>query len=207
MTIGSVHGNVPMQVVDKLDCSPDVPNCPDQDAFQLEMFGELYPGILGAYPRPPALEGCCDNPLGALDGRIGRTFILHANFDAPAVTLDPAPATVAGFTIVSISALGAPRGCIRVYEVQHETCGPVLFDTGSGAIFVETMGTVPGPPWTHALLRLGSWSHDFSLGPRAPNVPISIRRGDATRIVIGLAALQTFDVYFDLDGRRIGMSK
>ena len=206
MTIGPVHGSVPLQVVDKVDCSSEIPNCPDQDQFQLEMFGGVYSGILGAYPRPPALEEWGENPLGALDGRIGRTFILHAALDAPSVTLNPAPATVADFTMVPIGAMGAPRGCIRVYDVQHETCGPVLFDTGSGALFVQTMGTVPGPPWTHAVLRVGGWSHDFTIGPHAPNVPISIRRGDATRIVVGLAALQKFDVYFDLDGRRLGMS-
>ena len=206
-TIGPVHGNVPLEVVDKIACGQEVPNCPDQDQFQLEMFGGSYPGVLGVYPRPPAMEGCCDNPLGALDNRVGRTFVLHAALDAPTLTLDPSPAAPAGFTLVAIGALGAPQGCITVFGLGSQTCGPVVFDTGSSTIFVQTLGTVPGPPWRHALLRIGSWTHDFTIGPHPPDVKISIRRGEEQRIVIGLAALEKLDLYFDLDGHRIGLPK
>jgi hypothetical protein len=207
MTIGAVHGNVPLEVVDKIACSQEVPNCPDQDQFQLEMFGGSYPGVLGVYPRPPAMEGCCDNPLGALENQIGRSFVLHAAFDAPTLTLSPAPATIAGFTLVAIGALGAPQGCITVYGLGSQTCGPVIFDTGSSSIFVQTLGIVPGAPWTHALLRIGSWTRDFTIGPHPPDVKISIRRGEEQRIVIGIAALEKLDLYFDVDGRRIGLPK
>ena len=98
------------------------------------------------------------------------------------------------------------RGCIRIYDTGLETCGPVIFDTGTPQLLVTTTGMVPPRPWSHATLRIGAWTHDFLIGaPGSAGVPFSVRRSDVIRIVVGLSAMQQFDVYYDLERRRVGV--
>jgi hypothetical protein len=208
--IGSEHGsNESIQIVDRLACTPEYPDCRAKTTQQAEMFGQLYPGIFGALPLPPGQPTCCDVPFGGLDGRVGRTFIVHADFDEPTVTLNPDATMKSAFTVIPIGPLLGPRGCIRIYDVGQETCGPVLFDTGGNQILIMTTGVVPAKPWTHALLRIGSWTHDFDLGLRASGgrIGVSFKRYAEMRIVVGLSALQDLDLYYDLDARNIGLSK
>lgn len=204
--IGAARANnVPLQIVDEFGCGPEIRgDCPAQ-TLGMETFSG-YAGIFGAYIRPPLLKGCCDSPFFNLDGKIGHRFIVHANFDGPTVTLNPDAATQRTFSIVDFEAFGAPRGCIRVYESAHETCGPVIFDTGTPPLLITTTGTVPPQPWTHATLRIGTWTHDFKIGPLSRGgVPLSVHRSDVVRIVVGLMAMQEFDVYYDLDRRQVGV--
>lgn len=206
VSIGSAQGtNVPIQVVDRVACSSvQLSQCP-KDLVDAMQFAGPYPGILGVYIRSPQLE-CCDSPLYNLEGKVGRRFIVHANFEAPALILNPTASTMKAFSVVDFEAFGAPRGCIRIYESGHETCGPVIFDTGSPMILVTTTGTVPGQPYTHAAVRIGSWTHDFTIGQfGSTGVPLYVVHSDVVRIVLGLPAMQQFDVYYDLDARRVGV--
>jgi hypothetical protein len=206
LAIGAAHAsNVPIHVVDEIGCSPEVRDCPD-NAGEPVLFSGIYPGIFGAYLRQTGNAGCCASPLIALDGGVGRRFIVHANFNAPTLTLNPDDVALTAFSVVDFAAFGAPRGCIRVYGGGQETCGPVIFDTGTPQLLITTTGMIPAPPWTHATLRIGSWTHDFAIGAYASGgVPFSVRRTDVIRIVVGLTAMQDFDVFYDLEHRRVGI--
>ena len=95
-----------------------------------------------------------------------------------------------------------------VYKPSHlgHMVGPVIFDTGTPQLLVTTTGMVPPRPWSHATLRIGAWTHDFLIGaPGSAGVPFSVRRSDVIRIVVGLSAMQQFDVYYDLERRRVGV--
>ena len=205
VAIGTAHANnMPFQVIDEVGCGPQVRDCQVQDA-EPDLFSGIYSGIFGAYITPQ-VKGCCVSPLFALDGGVGRRYIVHAAFDAPTITLNPDDVTVNTFSVVDFAAFGAPRGCIRIYEAGQETCGPVIFDTGTPQLLVTTTGMVPARPWSHATLRIGAWTHDFPVGALGSGgVPLSVRRSDVIRIVVGLTAMQGFDVYYDLDRRRVGV--
>jgi hypothetical protein len=206
LSIGAAHGtNVPIQVVDRVVCNPiQLTDCP-KDLVAASDFAGPYPGIMGVYVRSPQLD-CCDSPLYNLEGKVGRHFIVHANFDAPALILNPDTTTMKPFSIVDFEAFGAPRGCIRIYESEIETCGPVIFDTGSPMLLVTTTGVVPALPWTHATVRIGGWTHDFTVGAtEVGKVPLYVLHSETARIVLGLPAMQQFDVFYDLDARRVGV--
>jgi hypothetical protein len=206
VSIGAAHANnMPFQVIDEFGCGPQVRDCPTE-SVEPSLFSGIYSGIFGAYITPPVLKGCCVSPLFALDGGVGRRYVVHAAFDAPTVTLNPGDLTVNTFGIVDFAAFGAPRGCLRIYDAGQETCGPVIFDTGTPQLLVTTTGMVPPRPWSHATLRIGTWTHDFRIGGfGSGGVLFSVRRSDVIRIVVGLTAMQEFDVYYDLDRRRVGV--
>ena len=203
--IGAARASaLPFQVIDEFGCAPQIRDCP-QNAAEPSLLSGIYTGIFGAYFKDVGKD-CCVAPFGALDGGIGRRYIVHARFDAPTVTLNPDPVTLASFSVVDYEAFGAPRGCLRIYASGTETCGPVIFDTGTPQLLVTTMGIVPPAPWTHATLRIGAWTHDFQIGsPMSGGVPLSVHRDEYLRIVVGLMALQDFDVYYDVDHHRVGI--
>lgn len=204
VTMGAAHAtNMPFQVIDEFGCSPAVRDCP-VDEVEPSLFSGIYSGIFGAY-FTPTRGGCCASPLALLDGGIGRRYIVHAAFDAPTLTLNPDERMVNTFSVVDFAAFGAPRGCIRIYQTGQETCGPVIFDTGTPQLLVTTTGMIPQRPWTHAMLRIGAWTYDFPIGSGPGGVPLSVRRTDVIRIVVGLTAMQDFDVYYDLDRLRVGV--
>ncbi len=132
------------------------------------MFGALFPGILGVSAIDPAGGRCCANPLPALAGGIGRSYVVHANFANPALTLNPDAATVAGFTMVEAAGGSAPRACIRISGAEpSEVCGEVLFDTGTPQCLVATTGVGHEgafPPRTPMMLAVGPWTHAFEVG-------------------------------------------
>jgi len=206
ISIGATHANnVPFQIIDELGCSPDVRDCPDNSAMPT-LFSGIYSGIFGGYISESNQKGCCASALMALDGGLGRRYILHAAFDAPTITFNPDDRAVTMFSVVDFAAFGAPRGCIRVYGAGQETCGPVIFDTGTPQLLITTTGMIPSAPWTHATLKIGTWTHDFLLGGSGSGgVPFSVHRTDVIRIVVGLTAMQQFDVYYDLEHRRVGV--
>ena len=94
VAVGAAHGaNVPFEVIDRLACSPHlITDCP-KELIESKEFAGIYPGIFGAYLQAP-LQGCCASALYFLDGKLGRRFIVHANFAGPTLTLNPDPATM-----------------------------------------------------------------------------------------------------------------
>jgi len=131
LAIGSARGDdVTIELVDSFDCLPGR-TCAVTNGGTPEMFGVLFPGIMGLRLRDAPRGDCCANPLPALAGGVGRSYIVHANVADPALILNPDPGSVAKFTMVE-SALGISRGCVRIPSAQpSEVCGEVLFDTGT----------------------------------------------------------------------------
>jgi hypothetical protein len=206
----SLGGGAPQQtsfeLVDGFGCAEMIPNCPGANGRTPEMFGTLFPGIFGASMTDPPRGRCCANPIEALPA-YGKRFIVHAAFSGPSVTLGPDPAALAGFTMIDVARGVLPRGCVRVSSAAGEVCGDVLFDTGTPQIVVSSPGVVaqgPQPAGTTATLTVGAWSHAFAPAPEAP-LRVAMRRGQMNRIVVGLAALQSVDLYFDLAAGRIGL--
>ncbi len=196
-----------IELVDGISCADGRPDCPAANGSKPEMFGVLFPGILGLGSIDPPRGQCCSNPLPALAGGVGRTYVVRANFGAPELVLNPDAATVRAFTLLDVSRGTLPRGCVRVSASPNEVCGEVLFDTGTPQLVVTTTGIAaagPYPPGTTATLTVGGWSHAFAVGPGTP-LRLNLRRGDTNRIVVGLAALQSVDVYYDLAGGRMGL--
>ena len=203
----SVGEQTSIELVDGYGCADDRPNCSAANGGTPEMFGRLYPGILGASTVDPPRGRCCANPLGALVA-YGRRWIVHAEFSAPTLTLGPDPATLAPFTMIDVARGTLPRGCIRLSgSAPSEVCGDVLFDTGTPQFLVTTTGAAaqgPFPPGTTATLALGTWSHAFEIGPTTA-MHLAMRRGAANRIIVGLAQMQAVDVYYDLFANRMGL--
>ncbi len=196
-----------IELVDGYGCADARPNCPAANGGTPEMFGKLFPGILGASNVDPPRGRCCANPLGALVA-YGRRYIVHADFAAPTLTLAPDPAALSAFTLIDVARGTLPRGCVRLSgTAPTEVCGDVLFDTGTPQFLVTTTGIAaqgPFPAGTTATLTVGTWSHAFEIGPRTP-LHLTMRRGEANRIIVGLGPLQSVDVYYDLFAGRIGL--
>jgi hypothetical protein len=199
--VGSAHANaVPIELVDGYSWAmPGLNRTP-------EMFGQLFPGILGLSMMVPQRGRCCTNPLPALSDGVGKRYIVHAAFNGPQVLLDPDDATIQNFTMADIGDSGWPQGCITVDDLlPYDFCGEVLFDTGTPQLMIVGTGIdTPGAAARGAVahLRISDWNHDFvSGGP----MRVIVRRGPANRIIVGLAALQQIDVLFDYDAHKIGV--
>jgi hypothetical protein len=199
VSLGSARGDrIPIELVDGYSWD-------DGDTTRKpEMFGELFPGILGLDMVTPGI--CCSNPLPALANGVGKQYIVHAAFDGPQLVLDPDASMTQNFTMVDVGGDGWPQGCIDVEgNLPYDFCGPVLFDTGTPAIVISGPGIdTPGRarPGSTAHLRVADWSHDFVAGRR---MRIIVHRAAQPRIVIGLSALQEVDVLFDFNAHKIGL--
>jgi hypothetical protein len=196
-----------IELVDRIECGPQRPNCPAANGGTPEMFGGLFPGILGISITDPPRGRCCANPLAAVPGGVGQTYVVHADFAAPSLTLNPDSATVGAFTMIDVPRGALPHGCIRISSSPNETCGDVLFDTGAPQLLVTTTGIASTGAFargTTATLTLGPWTHGIAVGP-GTDVRLNVRRGDTNRIVVGLSVLQQLDVYYDIGAGRIGL--
>jgi hypothetical protein len=209
LAFAGASGSVPalIALVDRMSCAPIVPDCPAANGATPENFGGLFSGMLGISNVPPPAVGCCPNPFDA-SGWYSRRYIVHAAFDAPSVTLDPRPAALRRFTMVSVVGEQTPLGCVRLAGgVSSEVCGEVVFDTAAPNLRVVTNQTplaAPIPPGTTATLTVGDWSHTFAAGP-GTDFDVVVRSGPANRIVVGLAVLRSVDLFYDLPAERIGL--
>jgi hypothetical protein len=185
-------------------CGADQPNCAEGDGVKAIMFGGLFPGIFGVGVVDPPRGTCCSNPLEAL-GDFGKHYIVHANFKAPTLTLNPTPAVLSKFTMINVPRGLLPQGCVRVVGAQGAVCGDISFATGSPQITLTTKGIPTQGPFSSATLAIGTWSHTFTSTPEAP-LRIFARRGTENSVVIGLAAMQSVDVYYDLSAGRMGFA-
>jgi hypothetical protein len=210
VAIGDSHdaADLNIELVDNYTCAFVSPFCSSTADAPPEMFGGLFPGILGVRNEVIPDGTCCANPLPELARAVGRRFVVHAKLDNPTLTLDPDPASVAAFTLIDVPTGTVPRGCIRIgAEPSGTVCGDVVFDTGSPQIIATTTTgeTLPLPPARSAVsLTIGTWSHAIVVGG-PDHVQVSVMRARSDRIVVGLAELQSVDVYYDLDAGRIGL--
>jgi hypothetical protein len=195
-----------LELVDGYGCADERPGCPAANGRTPAMFG-AFSGIFGVGNVAPPAGGCCPNPFAAFESSRQR-YIVHAAFGAPSVTLDPADATLTRFTMVDVTGALTPLGCVRLAGgATNKVCGEMLFDTAAPELVVITTGTLtptPLPPGTTASITVGTWSHTFAIGPNA-GLHLGMRRGPRNLIVVGLAALQSVDLFYDLPAERIGL--
>jgi hypothetical protein len=202
LTIGGAHGDgVPIELVDSYHFADNGPQRTP------EMFGGVFPGILGINLFSPPRGACCMSPLPGLSDGIGKRYILRASFRGPQLILNPDDALAQTFTMADVGDNGWPQGCITVDGLlTYDFCGEVLFDTGSPGLTVFVTNAVDGtgyaPPGAVAHLRLAQWDHDFTSGR---GVRIDVRQGPSPMIIVGLSALQQIDLLFDFDHRQIGV--
>jgi hypothetical protein len=109
------------------------------------------------------------------------------------------------FSMINVPRGLLPQGCVRVAGVPGAVCGDVLFATGSPQITLTTKGMFPQGPFSTATLAIGTWSHTFASTPDAP-LRVFVRHGTENSIVIGLVAMQSVDVYYDLSAGRMGFA-
>ena len=209
LAIGDAHTgrDAPIELVNGFSCAAQRPECPAANGGTPEMFGRLFPGILGASNVEPPLGRCCRNPLSTFEGGIGLTYIVHSNLEAPTLTLSPDATERIAFTMIDVRLMAAPpNGCFAISDAK--VCGDVLFDTGSPQLVVTTNGALPNGPiarGTRMTLSMGSWSHEYTLGAGSPPLRLVVQRGVTNRIVVGLAALQNIDILYDLEAGRMGL--
>ena len=197
-----------LELIDSYGCTPQSPSCPFAKRRRPAMFGAPFAGILGVNRIDPPSGRCCPNPLRGLAGGLGLRYIVHANAAAPTLTLGAKLASPSGYTMLDVPRGMAPRGCIRLSTASNDVCGDVVFDTASPDFAITTTGAAveaPLPPGTTATLTIGPWMYAFTLG-NGTRLSAFVRRGNRSRIVVGLAELQSVDVFYDLDAGRIGLS-
>jgi hypothetical protein len=194
-------------VVDGYDCADQRPGCPAANGRTPVMFSDPLAGMFGIGNVVPPAGGCCPNPFAAFESYPPR-YVVHAAFDAPSVRLDPGDAALERFTMVDVSGAQTPLGCLRLAGgVTNKICGEMLFDTASPELAVITTGPLtplPLPPGTTASLTVGTWSHTYAIGPDT-KLHLAMRHGSQNVIVVGLAALQSVDLLYDLATERIGL--
>jgi hypothetical protein len=200
-------GTATIGLVDTVECVPTQPRCSAANGAPPDVLGGLFSGLFGLKLIDPPTTECCPNPFHWF-GMSHRRYIVHSAFAPPSIVLDPDAATVKRFTIVHISSAETPLGCIRLAGgATNEVCGEVLFDTTTSELTVTTTGAIvrmPLPPRTTATLTVGGWSYSYALSGRAgPN--LVVHGGATNSIVVGLDALQSVDLLYDLDAETIGL--
>jgi len=201
----SVVQSTQIELVDSITCADQRPNCPAANGGTPVMFGRLFSGIFGASNATVPRGGCCINPFEAFN-EYGKQYLVHANMSAPTVTLKPDSAMLAKFTMIPVPRNLMPRGCIHIPTAVNDICGEVLFDTGAPGIQVTT-NTIAANGQVRAeipaRLTIGTWSHTFA-SAKTP-VFVALVRGNTNNIIIGLAGMQSVDVFYDLAGERMGL--
>jgi hypothetical protein len=213
--IGTKPVDLAVQTVNDVRCLRNQRKCLAMDGYTGE-FGYAFSGILGAGAAQPN-DDCCTQPLRALPGNIGQRYLVHANFDKPFVILSPSTGLTHEFTMIPMTASQNaaaqwPVGCVQVGE-KMRFCAPVVFATGStGMIRVETD---KAPNWTNdgdendvlaqgnydVALGVGSWQHRYE----SAQVTIAKAKPGASRIVVGLMAMQNLDVLLDFSRAQLGL--
>jgi hypothetical protein len=172
-----------------------------------ETFGGLFPGILGIGNVAPPADACCPNPFDSF-GFYRQRYLVHAVLAAPSITLDPDENALRGFRFVDVIGAETPIGCVRISgAVSNEVCGAMVFETAVPQLTVTTTGPLvrtPLPPGTTATLTAGPWSRTYAIGP-GTGLRLVVRSGSENRIVVGLEALQSVDLFYDVTNERIGL--
>lgn len=213
--IGTKPVDLTVQTVNDVRCQRNQKHCLAMDGYTGE-FGIAFSGVLGA-GAAQINDDCCTQPLRALPGNIGQRYLVHANFGKPFVILSPSTGLTHEFTMVPMTASqnGAvqwPVGCVQVGD-KMRFCAPVVFATGStGMIRVETD---KAPNWTDdgdendvlaqgnydVALGVGSWVHRYE----SAQVTVAKAKPGASRIVVGLMAMQNLDLLLDFPHGQLGL--
>jgi len=212
LTIGGLHSDraTPLELVESIACASWAPRCPAAKGGVPDDFGRVFPGVLGLMMTTANPDDCCINPLFGLERRAGHSYLLHAAFLKPTLTLSPDSTLTNAFVTVPTGVSAWPNGCIAVKDVQLQVCGEVVIDTGLQETVIQDpapsfQGIFPGG--TVANVSIGTWKHDFTSGGEGDErYSMFSQRGDKKRIILGLGALQDFDVLFDADRARIGFA-
>jgi hypothetical protein len=215
--IGTKPVDMNVQTVNDVRCQRTQKRCLAMDGYTGE-FGFSFSGIFGVGAEP-ASDACCTPPLRALPDHIGQRYLVHANFAKPFAIVSPSAALTRDFVRVPLGAAqnGAtrsrwPSGCVQVGD-KMRFCAPVVFATGStDMIRVETD---KAPNWTDdgdentvlaqgnydVALGIGSWTHRYE----GAQVVVAKTAPGANRIVVGLTAMQNFDILLDFEKGELGL--
>lgn len=147
-------GEIPVQIVTRVTCLAQKPNCPG--------LGEERVGIMGV---DYATRSHVFNPLAQLPGPLGAGYIVDVDPAAPRVHLGLPPEAIDGFRFLPLAPAepavwpidGVTRGWSSAsvkacFEVEQEgapplrQCVPTLFDTGSTAMRIEVPDAPPEHP-------------------------------------------------------------
>jgi hypothetical protein len=210
LAVAGIRSEHPVRVeaIESIACASWSPRCSAAKGGTPDEFGRVFPGVFGLRITNALPEECCVNPLLGLTGHVGESYIVHAAFAKPSLTLNPDAATVAKFASFPTTLTSWPEGCITVKDVNLRVCGEVMVDTGLQETLIQDpspsfQGIFPGN--TVASLSIGSYKHDFTSGGEGDErYSIFSQKGDRKRIIFGLGALQDVDVYFDVVHGRIG---
>ena len=199
---GAEASNLTFQIVDHTGCASLIAAYCSHLLAVNDMF-TTYSGVLGV-AAAGATESCCANPLLELGGGIGRRFIIHSALADPTLTLNPDDAALSGFTMLNVPLGTRPLGCIRLGTAEPTRCGELIFDTGSLLTTVYANDIEKGPRQAEATaVTVGDWSHD--LAAKSGTVIALLVPSTRNRIVVGLPVMQSVDVFYDLEGGRMGL--
>ena len=150
--IGSLRGSAPVEIVDRVSCAKDRPDCVaarfDRNSYLIggEYASEGYSAILGI--GLPFHGTDIGNPLQAL-GATRWIVDLPRPFAAADghLILEPDASARAGFTMLDRDGSADAAGCIEGGPLTAAKCGTVLFDTGAPAISVAADDIETASSW------------------------------------------------------------
>jgi hypothetical protein len=227
VTIGEVSAGIPLQLIDDVRCTHEVPDCPASNV-SISDFGLQGDGIPGAGFR--AILGINTGPgdMGSTLASLGVSrwvvVLPRPNSTPGKLILNPRDDEVAGFARLPIAIEfraqkdgihDAVKGCILDEKAERKACGALMMDTGAPGIDIVNggLGTIPWPNGTKAALgffgakKIAAGEY-FIVGLRyhASRLTFSRRPGVPDPIIYaGISPYFAFDVLYEPGSDRIGL--
>jgi hypothetical protein len=228
VAVGSFSAEMPFQLIDKVQCGPNLPNCRatqvpfDEYGIGADgLPGEGFHALIGTKMGPSDIA----NPLVAIGA---RRWIVE--LPRPGATksgklvLNPRDDEVSGYTYIPIvnptryDALhDAVKGCLQRAGSTAKACGVLTFDTGASRVDVvnASIAIRYGGNWprnTQAEFELfegdkarAAVSFEAGMKANASQVFFDEYNGIGTIIFAGVAPYFAFDVLYDPSRNAIGL--
>ncbi len=228
LTIGGLTASIPVQLVEKADCTARIPNCPASRIAlgQFGMQGDGLPGegfraIIGINMAQAEIA----TPLRAIGAARWIVELPRPGGGAPGrLILNPGDDETKDFAMLPIAAAyhsqkgglhDSVAGCILNATSQAKACGALMMDSGAPGIRV-LHGGLGAKPWdndTPALLAFYDGKdmraiEQFKTGLREHASRLSFDEDalvSGTVIYAGLTPYFAFDVLYDPDKGEIGL--
>jgi hypothetical protein len=222
LTIGGVSGQVPVHLVEHVDCEARRPVCPGLLGLGYGFLGDGLPKegyriLLGANMDRTGI----DNPLMALGA---RRWIIELPRPGEAgegrLVANPTDEELAGFSLVRLMGGFHPEGgglhdaiwgCLANPAEPRQACGPMLMDTGAFALRVNNSGrTETWPDGTPMVLDFRNSgaapvvSMRLVVGAQAQDVALAKAPSPGIILQPGVAPYYAFSILYDPVRRVIG---
>jgi hypothetical protein len=223
---GADAGNLPVHLIDRLDCTALHPDCAAKHLAMADfgiqgdgLRGEGFPAILGTNMA----EGDAPNPFTALGATRWIIELPQPGSSVPGrLILDPTDDEVAGFTPLKlIPALSGRKsgvhdalaGCLVRRDTNAKLCAPIMFDSGAPGLRISLEGfKAPWPNGTPAELALGDGHKSiglaFTVGRRDQASGMFVEplaQGAVPHISAGLMPYFGWSVLYDPENQTIGL--